>query len=478
MRRRRLLGIAWIGLGIIARFFGVARLVDELWKQLSIDAKTRNQLRVDIGGMLKEWTGGDRHPESGQCMVVFIDDLDRCSDTVVVQVCEAIKLYLDAPGLIFVLACDQSVLARGVSASARGGAEEGRSYLEKIVQVAYRVPPPDEPELRTLITGYAKQSRTKAIIDPTVEEILVAGTSRNPRKIKRIINSFILEYQLDPSWHEPPLSGELLVIAVLLQHLYPPFYDLIVRETIGDDPIGDFMRYARLRSELVLGVTIQDQQSETVNTIERELEQYQLGSLSSDDLGETALKRLEHKLPEEFPALAGSDALIALLRRLDDRQARVALRTRLINHPLVTETIQFEPETARRTTGAVEGLDGLRVMWIDDNPEGNAMLASELEDMGAEVKNFPNAETAIRGISRRRPDVVISDITRGVDPDAGFTGAAALRTAGYTGPILFYTARITPERRQRAEDVGALDVVTSATDVLRILSEIGAPTRS
>jgi hypothetical protein len=113
----------------------VARLVDEMWTRLGVDAKSRNELRDLIQGMLSDWSEQPGKHDRRRMLVVFIDDLDRCSDEVVVQVCEAVKLYLDAPGLIFVIACDLSVLARGVSASARREVSEGRAYLEKIVQV-------------------------------------------------------------------------------------------------------------------------------------------------------------------------------------------------------------------------------------------------------------------------------------------------------------------------------------------------------
>jgi CheY-like chemotaxis protein len=467
-KRRRLLGIAWIGFALLGRFFGIARLVDELWKQVTIDAKSRNQLRDDIQGMLKDWVdqGGRRNPD--RYMVVFIDDLDRCSDDVVVKVCEAIKLYLDAPGLIFVLACDQSVLARSVSASARGEAEAGRSYLEKIIQVVYRVPPPNESELAALIHGYARMSCTEDLIDPAVERILVEGTGRNPRKIKRIINSFILEYQLDPAWREPPLTSEHLVIAILLQHLYTPFYDLLISEGIGPNPIGEFLYYAQLRRDLVLDSPVTEQE-DAARLLEQALDGYHLARPHVKETAEAALKRLEQRLPEEFPGLAASDALVALLNGVGNDECRDALRTRLANRPLVTSTIQLEPESVSASQAA---LAGLRIVCVDDNPESLHLLLSWLKDLGAVVTVYADAQVAEREILRRSPDVVISDITRGEDPDGGFTAARRLRAEGYGGPLIFFTARITPERRQLAHELGASDVVNTEAGVINTLTDL------
>jgi predicted KAP-like P-loop ATPase len=47
-------------------------------------------------------------------LVVFIDDLDRCLPDKAVEVLEAIKLFLDTTGCVFVLGLDQSVITRGI----------------------------------------------------------------------------------------------------------------------------------------------------------------------------------------------------------------------------------------------------------------------------------------------------------------------------------------------------------------------------
>ena len=109
-RQQHLTGIAWLVFGVTARFFGVTRMVDELWNRMAVDAKSRNELSNHIQDMLGDWISTTGEGDRKQALVVFIDDLDRCSDEVVVKVCEAVKLYLDARGLIFVMACDQSVL--------------------------------------------------------------------------------------------------------------------------------------------------------------------------------------------------------------------------------------------------------------------------------------------------------------------------------------------------------------------------------
>jgi hypothetical protein len=336
--KRRLMLLAKIGLSVMTRFFGITRLVDELWDQLSVDARTRNQLRDEIYGMLSDWASRVGNLDSPNVLVVFIDDLDRCTDEVVVQVCEAVKLYLDAPGLVFVIACDLSVIARSVSASARGSETQGRIYLEKIVQVIYHLPPPDEAQLNELIEGYALQSGTAALIDGTVSRILIESAGRNPRRIKRIINSIVLENQLNPAWSLPPLNRPQLVTAILLQHLYPSFYDLLIDETSSEDPVGDFLDYVKILGKAPNPPALDDAWWSIAKRI---FERYGV-HLPETTLGNghdlmTDIERLEPKLPSNFSALAHNSAFIALLRGIGDSGARIALRSQLMRRPLTAD---------------------------------------------------------------------------------------------------------------------------------------------
>ena len=82
-----------------------------------------------------------------QCkMVVFIDDLDRCSDEQILEFMGAINLVLVSSGFYVVMGIDTRMITDAVRARYDGreidGGEEGigESYLRKIVQIVYRVP--------------------------------------------------------------------------------------------------------------------------------------------------------------------------------------------------------------------------------------------------------------------------------------------------------------------------------------------------
>lgn len=471
LKRRRLLSAARLGAGILGRFLGVSPAVDEIWEYFRVDSKSRNELRHAIHEMLAEWTGKEGRGASARSLVVFVDDLDRCSDEVVVKVCEAVKLYLDAPGLIFVIACDQSVLARGVAGQARGTASEGRSYLEKIVQVSYHLPLPGDAQIKRLIQGYANRSGTSHLIDDVVTDILATRTNRNPRRIKRIINSFVLEYQLDADWHKPPLGSIQLVTAIILQQLYTPFYDLI-RSSTDTDPISEFFDYVEVRRR-ALSPTFDDQEwwSKACDVFRT----YSLPEPSRDDRWQSDFERLERSVPEVFAAMATDDSFISFLQAIGDAESRAAFRGQLIRRPPATGDPLLDSER--------DPIAGWRIVCVDDNPDSVRGLVEMLQRNGALPSVYSNSAEANLEIRAKPPHAVVSDITRGDDPDAGFDHVERLRASGYTGPVVFFTSRITEERRRRASDLNALDVVASETEVVQALRQAayaspGLPTAS
>jgi hypothetical protein len=99
-------------------------------------------------------------------LVVFVDDLDRCSPGAVTQAIEAINLFLAGqfPNCIFVLAMEPAVVAAHVEVAYKDLAENLRSgrprgdrlmlgwqFLEKIVQLPLSLPPPDA---KARVPGY------------------------------------------------------------------------------------------------------------------------------------------------------------------------------------------------------------------------------------------------------------------------------------------------------------------------------------
>ncbi len=88
-------------------------------------------------------------------LVVVIDDLDRCLPHTAIETLEAIRLFLFAPKTAFVIASDEGMIEYAVKKYfpdlplTAGAATYARNYLEKLIQIPFRIPALGYAETRT-----------------------------------------------------------------------------------------------------------------------------------------------------------------------------------------------------------------------------------------------------------------------------------------------------------------------------------------
>lgn len=476
--RRQLLGALRVSALVVASFFGLGRVVDEIWRRLSVDAQSRNEIKGVLHEAFDAWLarGG---ADGRRLLVVFVDDLDRCGSDRIIEVCEAIKLYLDVPGIVFVLACDQSALWRAVrDAVGIDGAAGAVEYLEKIIQLNYRIPVPSPELAARLVDGLLARSNIAQHFDESMTSVIIERSGRNPRRIKRLINSFVLEYHLNRAWDD--IGVQNLVKVILLQHFYPDFYRILA-DPRATDPMADFRAYAALRTALRTG---------DVDPMQWRVLFQGKGLKAPAVASEDNLAALERELPPEFPLLAADRDFVALIRSFEGSVGSQELRELLHHNPLsatpdyTAPPPAFEGEPRRplwptsKNRSAGE-LAGMRILWLDDRPETNRNLAGRLRDLGATVATATDLGSALAQIEQARPDVVLSDFTRQGNVNAGLDDLAHLRTSGiYDGPVIFCSGQGTPQRRARAEELGALGPSNDENTVLAWLTAIEATRRA
>jgi len=179
-------------------------------------------------------------------LVIFIDDLDRCLPEQAIQVLEAIKVFLDMPGCIFVLGMDREVIERGIRvrykefalAPQLPGAPTApfpvaeRDYLEKIVQVPFSLPPLAPETITTFL-----RNRLPAVAGlndaerHAVAQLMTAGLLRNPRKVKRSFNIFRLHLALDRA-HGRQTAAGLIAKLTVIQSSFADLYERIARDPV------------------------------------------------------------------------------------------------------------------------------------------------------------------------------------------------------------------------------------------------------
>lgn len=176
-------------------------------------------------------------------LVVLIDDLDRCLPDTAIETLEAIRLFVFTSRTAFIIAADEPMIEYSVRRhfpdlpETTGPQTYARNYLEKLIQVPFRIPALGETETRTYVTllligaelgendaefiklvevareglkrpwtggalgsaivnstlgAKAALAQNALILSAQVGPILASGTKGNPRQIKRFLNSLLL----------------------------------------------------------------------------------------------------------------------------------------------------------------------------------------------------------------------------------------------------------------------------------------------
>ena len=116
-----------------------------------------------------------------RALVVFIDDLDRCLPPNVIDMLEALRLFLAVEKTAFVIGADENIVRYAIASRypevPGHSVDVGRDYLEKIIQVPLRVPPLTASETET----YLNLLGCERALEPGQFDQLVAVTKDNRR---------------------------------------------------------------------------------------------------------------------------------------------------------------------------------------------------------------------------------------------------------------------------------------------------------
>jgi DNA-binding response OmpR family regulator len=114
------------------------------------------------------------------------------------------------------------------------------------------------------------------------------------------------------------------------------------------------------------------------------------------------------------------------------------------------------------------------VLIVDDEPSIVRLVRDYLERAGFGVMTAANGAEALREFSRRRPDLVILDLT--LPETDGLDVARAIRRAGDV-PIIMLTARTEEADRVAGLELGADDYVTKPFSARELVARVRAVIR-
>lgn len=215
-------------------------------------------------------------------LVVIVDDLDRCLPKTAIATLEAIRLFLFVERTAFVIGADELMIEYAAREHfpdlppSSGPVSYARNYLEKLIQVPFRIPALGVAETRVYVTlllaenalgskdpqflnllasaredmrrpwksrGLDRRTVEQAmagkmppevdqalVISAHVTKILSEGTRGNPRQIKRFLNSMMLRHAIaDARGFGADIQRPVLAKIMLAERFYPDFYEQIAR---------------------------------------------------------------------------------------------------------------------------------------------------------------------------------------------------------------------------------------------------------
>ncbi len=137
--------------------------------------------------------------DSGKRIIFVFDNLDRCPEEIAIEAIGVIKTYLDQPGCIYIIPCDEAALMKHITKSyisqedgETERKEEGRKYarefLNKFFQVTIRLPIAPEFDIETFLDEQLKLAGMNDLPADARDVLVLGYLGQTPRQIKRELN--------------------------------------------------------------------------------------------------------------------------------------------------------------------------------------------------------------------------------------------------------------------------------------------------
>jgi hypothetical protein len=161
-------------------------------------------------------------------LYLFVDDLDRCLPEEAVAALEAVKLFLDLDGCVFILGMDRTVVEQGIRTRYKDLKDvifNPRDYLDKIIQIPFTLPPLGDPQIGQYLSSLNQNAELWFVQD--CRNLIVAAAPSNPRTLKRVLNVLQLIIFLDQTDKNDKTRVTYLAKIVLLQTCFDDAYRAI-----------------------------------------------------------------------------------------------------------------------------------------------------------------------------------------------------------------------------------------------------------
>src|SRR3989337_475904 len=130
-------------------------------------------------------------------VVIFIDDLDRCSPDKALEILESIKLFLGMEGFIFVVGLSYKTVTELITKAYTATGVKGEDYIKKIIQIPIKIPTWSQESILDLIENKIKKNLHEEYTDFLSQnsDMIARVVDYNPRQLKRFVNNVIIAFE-------------------------------------------------------------------------------------------------------------------------------------------------------------------------------------------------------------------------------------------------------------------------------------------
>lgn len=187
-------------------------------KQHVAKIESLEQFRRAMEAVLEQFVSPDRK------LIIAIDDVDRCLPEQGLEVFEAIKLFLDLPDTVFLIAMDQGVLQHALDLRYKQDRYDARRitaelYAEKMIDLLFPIPSPTVSSFVRFVEELPAAQMLKDNFD-----LICTALPRNPRTWTRFAHRAALRGEILKELHldagDPLVDGKIQTAFLKLEVLW------------------------------------------------------------------------------------------------------------------------------------------------------------------------------------------------------------------------------------------------------------------
>lgn len=243
-----------------------AKDLEEILNKFKKDDKTRTEIknfREEFKQLLQK--------SNVENVVVFIDELDRCLPDTVLEVFEAMRLFLFVEGMSFVIGADERLIQYSIKSKYKevpgNNLDIGKEYLEKVIQYPLYIPQLTRAEvnqylacllLRETLTenqfkeilsiiytlapnqdfsmeqisdkapDIAESCKKNMALARQISSVLAPSINGNPRQCKRFLNTLYMRLKLAKA-RNVALDKNILAKLMLAEYFNPEFFKAVTK---------------------------------------------------------------------------------------------------------------------------------------------------------------------------------------------------------------------------------------------------------